>query len=143
MGTATGYGALFMGMAFENTGGELITVDIDPKMVAAARENIDKMGLAKTGKVIEGDALEVLPTLEGKFDFVFLDALKRDYYKYFKLIEPKLTERAVIVADNVVKFENQMRDFLDAMDADPDYDMVIIRCSELKGDGMAVIHKKK
>ncbi len=143
VGSANGYGAIHMGMGFERTGGHLITIDIDPKMVEQCRENVKKMGLEKTVTVIEGDALEVIPKLEGKFDFIFLDAVKQDYFKYFKAARPLLKPGSVIVADNVIRFADQMRDFLDAMQNDPDYDMVIIKCSEEKRDGMALIYKIK
>jgi len=53
-------------------------------MVQAARENLKTASLDKTVTVIEGDALKVLPTLEGEFDFVFIDALKKDYLKWNK-----------------------------------------------------------
>lgn len=141
VGSASGYGAINMGMGFERTGGHLITIDIDPGMVRQSRENVKKMGLEKTVTVVEGDALEVIPNLEGKFDFIFIDAVKQDYFKYFKAAQPLLKPGAVIVADNVIRFADQMRDFLDAMENDPDYDMVIIKCSEEKRDGMAVIYK--
>lgn len=141
VGTATGYGALLMGMAFERTGGHLFTIDIDPKMVAAAREHIEKMDLTDSVTVLEGDALKVMPELEGKYDFVFIDALKKDYFNYFKAIAPKLQPGAVIIADNVIRFKDEMKDFLDFMENDPHFDMQIIQCSEEKGDGMAVIVK--
>lgn len=141
VGTATGYGAINMGVGFERTGGHLYTIDIDPNMVKIARENIKKAGLEKTVTVIEGDALKVLPTLEGEFDFVFIDALKRDYLKYFQAISPKLKKGAVIVADNVIKSEKEMKDFLEFMEKNPDYDKVIIRASMEKGDGMAIYYK--
>ncbi|RME96039.1 MAG: methyltransferase domain-containing protein [Verrucomicrobia bacterium] len=141
VGSATGYGAINMGVAFEANGGTLETIDIDPKMVRAARRNVHLMGLDRTVKVIEGDALEVLPKLEGIYDFVFIDALKRDYLKYFKAIEPKLRTGAVIVADNVIRFADDMRDFLDYVGNSPDYEMVTIRASEEKHDGMAIIYK--
>lgn len=143
VGTATGYGALQMGVGFERTGGHLTTIDIDPEMVRKARENIRKAKLDRTVTVVEGDALEAIPRLEGKFDFVFIDAVKKDYMKYFQALYPMLEPGAVIVADNVVRFREQMKDFLDAMEEDPDYDMVIVRCSEEKGDGMAIIHKRR
>jgi len=141
VGTATGYGAIQMGIGFERTGGKLITVDIDPKMVAATRENLKKFGLEKTVTVVEGDALQVLPKLEGTFDFVFIDALKRDYLKYFKALEPKLRRGAVIVADNVIKSERDMMDFLAYFKDNPAYDSVTIRASMEKDDGMLVIYK--
>lgn len=141
VGTATGYGAMLMGLGFERNGGQLITIDIDPQMVAAARKNLDEMRLGDTVQVVEGDALVVLPQLEGQFDFVFLDALKQDYLKYFQAIEPKLAPRSVIVADNVIRSAAAMQDFLTFMREHPGYHMTIIRASEEKDDGMAVIVK--
>jgi predicted O-methyltransferase YrrM len=143
VGSATGYGAINMGVGFERTGGELITVDIDSEMVRKTRENLAKVKLDKTVTVVEGDALKVLPTLEGEFDFVFLDALKRDYLKYFKALEPKLRPRAVIVADNVIQSAGEMADFLKFMETSPDYEMVIVRASLEKNDGMAICYKLK
>ena len=72
---------------------------------------------------------------------MFIDAVKSDYLKYFRAIEPKLEPGAVIVADNVIKFKSQMQDFLDAVQQDPNYQILILRTSELKGDGMALIYK--
>ncbi len=119
VGSATGFGAINMGIAFERTGGHLYTLEIDPQMVKACRENLKKVGLEKTVTCIEGDALKTLPTLEGEFDFVFIDAVKRDYLKYFKIIEPKLKPGAVIVADNVIRSARAMEDFLDYIQESP------------------------
>jgi len=141
VGSATGYGAINMGIAFERTGGHLYTLDIDPRMIRATRENLEKVGLEDVVTVIESDALQMLPTIEGPVDFVFLDALKRDYFKYFKLLEPKLKPGAVIVADNVIQSEREMKDFLDFIQNSPDYDTVIIRASMEKGDGMSISYK--
>ena len=86
-------------------------------------------------------ALKTLPTLEGEFDFVYIDAVKSDYFKYFKLIEPKLQVGAVVVADNVILSAEAMQDFLDYMQTSPNYDTVIIRASMEKGDGMSISYK--
>ena len=51
-------------------------------------------------KVIVGDALEVIPKLEGPFDLVFIDAEKSDYLDYLRLVEDKIQRTRVIVADN-------------------------------------------
>ncbi len=143
IGSANGYGAIHMGMGFEATGGHLYTIEINTDMARQCRENINKTGLEKTVSCIEGDALKEIPKLKGEFDFVFIDAVKRDYFKYFKAISPKLKSGAVIVADNVISFANAMKGFLEAMEENPDYDMVIIRASMEKRDGMAVIYKRK
>jgi len=141
VGSATGFGAINMGIGFERNGGRLDTIDIDPKMVAACRENVRKMGLEKVVTVIEGDALKVLPTIEGDVDFVFIDALKQDYGKYFKLISPRLKPGAVVVADNAIQSASAMKDFLDFMRTSPEWEMVIVQASKEKGDGMAVCYK--
>ncbi len=143
VGSFTGFGAINMGMGFERNGGHLFTLEIDPDTAERCRENIKKVRLEKTVTCITGDALETIPKLEGKFDFVFLDAAKRDYFNYFKACIPILQVGAVIIADNVIQSERAMRDFLDFMKNDPDYDMVIIRASDEKNDGMAVIYKMK
>ena len=143
VGSATGFGAINMGIAFERTGGHLYTLEIDPKMAQACRENLAKVGLEKTVTCIEGDALKTMPELKGKFDFVFIDALKQDYMKYFKLIEPKLKPGAVIVGDNVIRSERAMKDFLDYIQTSPNYDTVIIRASMEKQDGMSISYKIK
>jgi len=143
VGTATGYGAILMGLGFERNKGELISVDIDPKMVAAARENLQKIGLDDVVTVVEGDALKVLPALDGQFDFVYLDAVKSDYLKYFQALEPKLSPGAMIVADNVIRSGKAMPDFFEVVRKSPDYLSTTIRSDESKQDGMMVIYKLK
>lgn len=143
VGSATGYGAINMGIGFERTGGHLYTLEIDAEMARACRDNIAKMGLEQSVTCVEGDALKTLPGLEGEFDFVFIDAVKSDYFKYFKSIEPKLKPGAVIVADNVIKSAVAMKDYLDFVQTNPGYETVVIRASEEKGDGMAITYKVK
>jgi predicted O-methyltransferase YrrM len=141
VGGNVGYGAIGMGIGFERTGGRLQSVEIDPQNVRTARGNLEAVGLSKVVSVIEGDALKVLPTLEAGIDFVFLDALKRDYLKYYQMLEPKLARNAVVVADNVIVSARQMRDFLEYMQTNPSYDSVVIRASMHKNDGMLVACK--
>lgn len=132
-----------LGIGFERTGGHLYTLEIDPRRVKECRENLQKVGLEKTVTCVEGDALKTLPALEGEFDFVFIDAVKQDYFKYLKLIEPKLKPGAVIVADNVIQSAREMKDFLDYIQSSPSYDTVIIRASMEKNDGMSISYKIK
>jgi len=141
VGAAAGFGAINMGIAFERTGGHLYSLEIDPQRVETTRQNLRKVALDRTVTVIEGDALQTLPALTGEFDFVFIDAVKRDYFRYLKLIEPKLKPGAVIVADNVIAYESSMKDFLDYLQTSPNYDTVIIRASMDKGDGISVSYK--
>jgi len=141
VGSFKGFGAINMGIAFERNGGHLVTCEIDPGIADECRENLKKVGLEKTVTVVTGDALKTLPDLEGEFDFVFLDARKEDYLKYLKALEPKLKAGAVIAADNAIRSAGAMRDFLDYLSKSPDYEMVIVRASMEKNDGMAVCYK--
>ena len=141
VGTNIGYGSIGMGIGFERTGGHLDSVEIDPANVRTARKNLESVGLGKTVTVIEGDALKVLPALEGGIDFVFIDALKPDYMKYFKSLEPKLMRGAALVADNVIVSARQMADFLEYIRASANYDSVVIRASMHKNDGMLIGYK--
>jgi predicted O-methyltransferase YrrM len=141
VGSASGFGAINMGIGFERNGGHLDTLEIDPKSVKECRENLRKVGLENVVTCVEGDALKTLPTIEGELDFAFIDAVKSDYFKYFKLIEPKLKPGAVVVADNVIKSARAMKDFLDYIQNSPDYNTVIIRASMEKNDGMLVAYK--
>jgi predicted O-methyltransferase YrrM len=138
VGGNVGYGAIHMGIGFERTGGRLYSVEIDSGNVRTARGNLESVGLSQTVTVIEGDALKVLPTLDNGIDFIFLDALKRDYLKYFKALEPKLVRGAVVTADNVIVSARQMSDFLSYAQSSPNYDSVIIRASLHKNDGMLI-----
>jgi predicted O-methyltransferase YrrM len=132
-----------MGIAFERNGGQLFTLDIDPEMIKATREHVTKMGLEKTVTAIEGDALKTLPQLEGEFDFIFIDALKRDYLKYLQAVLPKMKPNAIIVADNVIRSANEMRDYLEFVQNEKEFDTAIIRASVDKNDGMSVSYKLK
>ena len=141
VGTNTGYGAINMGIGFERTGGHLTSIEINPRTAAAARSHLAKVGLDKVVTVVEGDALKVLPRLQGTYDFVFIDALKPDYLKYLKALEPKMKPGAVIVADNVIDYAGQMPDFLEYVQSSPLYDTQIIRASIQKNDGMSISYK--
>jgi len=93
----------------------LISVEKDQKIANIARKNIEKARLSEKIQVINGDALEIIPGLKSEFNMIFLDATKSEYLKYLQLIEKYslLTKRAVVVADNVLIYENEMKDYLD------------------------------
>ena len=116
IGTLHGYSAILMGNLLPEDDGKLITIEIDKDLANIARKNIDKAGLSDKIEVICRNAIDVIPTLAGyKFDMVFLDAIKSEYLQYLKLIEEKnlMKRESVVVADNVILYENEMEDYLE------------------------------
>ena len=108
-----------MNIDFENNSSEpiLFTLEKDGEMAQIARSNIENSGLSDKIHLIYGDGLKEIPKLKSKykFDMVFLDATKNEYLKYLQLIEQYglLNKRAVVVADNVIMYEDEMEDYLD------------------------------
>jgi len=100
VGTAIGYSALHMAEALD--AGHIVTLERDPGRIAQARELLDRAGVGHRVDIVEGDARETLPTLEGPFDLLFLDATKGEYREYLELAESKLSERALLVVDNLL-----------------------------------------
>ena len=113
IGTLYGYSAILMGsMLPEENSGKVITIEIDEGSVNIARKNIEDAALANRVEVIVGDALDIIPKLHGKFDMVFLDATKEQYFRYLKFVEKNLEKGSIVVADNVGIFERSMYDYL-------------------------------
>jgi predicted O-methyltransferase YrrM len=78
---------------------------------------------------------------EGPIDFIFIDAGKSDYTKYFETLEPEFVKNTGVGGDNVIRSARAMKDFLDCIQTSPDDDTVIIRASMEKNDGMSISYK--
>lgn len=101
IGTAIGYSAIFFAK-YSDLDTKITTIEINEETADIARENIKKFGLQDRIEVLCGNALDVIPTLSDKYDFVFIDAAKGQYIKFFELIEEKLAEKAIIISDNIL-----------------------------------------
>lgn len=141
IGSSDGYSSIWIGTGLKERNGHLTTLEIDPVKVKLANENYKKAGLDKIITLVEGDALKNLPTLSGPFDFVFIDAWKNDYYKYFQMVFPKVRAGGVIVAHNAISAKDAMKDYLDTVKNHPDLETVIL--STTLQDGMAISYKRK
>ena len=91
---------------------EITTVEKNPEHARITEQNVERAKLEDQIKVIKGDAMEILRTLPGPFDLVFLDAEKTQYLDYLKAVEDKLHQGSVVVADNVGVFQDQMQNYL-------------------------------
>jgi len=101
IGTFTGYSAIAMAQGLNNDA-LIYTIEVNEEMESFIHEYISKSGLEKKIKLLMGDALEIIPTLEEEFDLVFIDADKEQYVDYYKLAKTKLKKGGFILADNVL-----------------------------------------
>jgi len=114
VGTLYGYSAILMAADMLQGEGKVVTIEIDRSIADISRKNVADAGLSAKINVIVGNALKVIPKLDWKFDFLFLDAAKNEYLTYLKLAEDKaLKKGAVIIADNVEVSKNEMLDYLE------------------------------
>jgi len=102
IGTAIGYSGIWLARAIAPVKGSLTTIDMNPQRVKIAQKNLAEAGLDQSVKVIEGNALEILPTLKDEYDLIFLDSDKDVYPDAFKLSIPLLRKGGLFVADNAL-----------------------------------------
>jgi predicted O-methyltransferase YrrM len=134
VGTLIGYSAILMGKEL-NEKAEIVTIEIHRDEAELAGKNIARANIPPKIKIITGDALQVIPTLKGPFDFAFIDAEKSEYYQYLTLAEDKLRRGAVVFADNAGIFADQMGDYLDHVRNSGKYRS---RYMQVGGDGVEI-----
>ena len=142
VGTSQGYSAIWMGLALEETGGRLTTIEIDEERYRLARRNVQDAGLAGRVTLIRGDAHREITGLKGPFDFVFLDADKDGQMDYFRKLHPKkLASGGMIAVHNAISEAGGMKDYLDMIRKHPDYDTGTL--SVTAGDGIALSYRHR
>ncbi len=134
VGTLVGYSTILMGREL-GEGSEIVTIEFDRDEAEQARANIARAELSARVEVLVGDALEIIPTLEGSFDMVFLDAAKHQYLDYLRLVEDKLHSGSVVVADNVSFMSRSMKGYLDHVRSSGKYESELHQSG---GDGIEI-----
>ena len=103
LGTAVGYSAILMSEYIDEKG-QIITIENYDKRIPLAKENIKKAGRENVIKLLEGDAMEIMPTLESnRFDFVFMDAAKAQYIHFLPEVLRLMKKDGVLITDNVLQ----------------------------------------
>ncbi|UCF19773.1 MAG: class I SAM-dependent methyltransferase [Gemmatimonadota bacterium] len=140
IGTSTGHSAIWIAWALSKTGGKLITIEIDERRHRQAVANFQEAGLSEFIDARLADAHELVPQLAGPFDFVFLDADKEWYTRYFRAVHPKLEVGGCFTAHNVSG--RRMRgigEFLDELEGTPGLETEIVGASR---SGLSVSYKR-
>lgn len=134
IGTSNGYSGLWILSALKQTGGKLTTIEFWEKRQSVARANFalcapdvpvePKIGSAVV--VLEDLLEEIKSGKREKFDFVFIDANKKEYIKYFELVDKMLENKGVIVADNILSHYKKVEDYVKTLSSREDYQSQII-----------------
>lgn len=125
IGTSTGHSGIFIGWALSKSGGKLITIDIDEGRHKEALGHFKEAGVAPFIDARLGDAHDLVPKLDGTFDFVFIDADKEWYTNYAKAVLPKLSVGGLLTAHNVSPYGGRRQmsgDFYDWIKSQPNLD---------------------
>lgn len=152
IGTAVGYSAMCFSEYLEE-GGRIDTIERDQERVKQARENIVKVEVEENINILEGDAVEILPTLNEKYDMVFIDAAKGKYPFFLKEALRMLNENGIILADNILykgyvmsdynKHKQRtavrnLREYIAEVTGNPNLETEILEV----GDGLAITKRK-
>ena len=151
LGTFTGYSALCLAEGLADDSCRLDTIEFDDELEDFIRAHFDASPLSPRINLHIGDARDVLPTIEGDFDLVFIDANKREYCQYYEMVFPRVASGGFIIADNTLwdgkvvdwgkKLDAQTEGILrfnDMIAADDRVEKVILPIR----DGLTIIYKK-
>jgi caffeoyl-CoA O-methyltransferase len=119
IGGGRGYSSVWLAAGVRYLGGRVLSLEVDRNAAAAWRENVGAAGLEGWADLLEGDALETLPTIDDVFDVVFIDAKKSEYEAYFRLARERVEPGGLIVADNVLSHPDELAAYSEARRADP------------------------
>jgi predicted O-methyltransferase YrrM len=129
LGTSYGYSTLFLADAARAVGAQVVTMELADYKQAHAREQLEEAGLAEVVDFRCGDAVEMVSTDSGSFDFALLDIWKELYLPCFEALYPKLDEEGVICADNMITPEMarpEVRLYRAAVQAKPDLQTALL-----------------
>jgi len=126
IGTSNGYSGIWLAKALKENGGRLTTIEYYEKRIVPAQEHFRICNVDDVITIKHGSAIDVLLTLNEEFDFVFIDANKREYVKYFEIIHPHVKKGGIIAADNILSHAQKVQTYVDAISNHPEYQTQLI-----------------
>ena len=126
IGTSNGYSTIWLAAAMQATGGHVTSLERSTEKQAMAETNLARAGLRDYVSLILGDAEESLRGMTGSYDFVFLDADRRQYPTLLPLLIPRLVPGALVLADNVHSHPQEIEGYLEAIGSDARFSSVTV-----------------
>jgi predicted O-methyltransferase YrrM len=127
IGTSNGYSTIWLGDAVQDTGGTVVTFEIEPERTAIAREHIARAALTNEVDLRTQDAAAALPTLpDAAYDFAFLDSERDAYVAYWPDLVRTLAPAGLLAVDNVISHESELVEFRAVVDADDRVDQALV-----------------
>jgi len=126
VGMSGGCSTIWLATAARETGGRVTSLEVDPAKIERARQNLAAAGVDDIVTIVEGDARQTLATLQGPFDFAFLDAEKELYRDFLEPLVDLLRPGGVLVADNVLSHAEELASFREAAESHPDLESVLV-----------------
>lgn len=137
VGTSLGYSTIWMAEAAREYGGKIITLEHEPTKITKTQKLFDELDLQDTITMIESDAGKFLESFETQIDFLFLDAMKREYIDYIKLSEKNIPVGSLLVADDVVTWRRKLDEFFEYIETSEKYKIQVLEL----GHGLLVAEK--
>lgn len=145
IGTSNGYSGIWQASAVKKNGGKFSTIEFWDKRQSVAIQNFKICDCNDVITTYLGSAFPILEEINvkvnnnelEKFDYAFIDANKKEYIEYFKLLDPILKSGAYIFADNMLSHKEKVQPFLDAISSNENYEIVLMEM------GTGVLKAKK
>jgi predicted O-methyltransferase YrrM len=112
IGTSNAYSTIWLAWSLAPAGGRIVSIDHNPDKHALARENLRRADLLDRVELRTGDATEIIRQLSGPFDLVFLDADRRKFPEQIQILLPKLADKVLLIADNVLSHPEEIAGYL-------------------------------
>lgn len=137
IGTSNGYSTIWLAWTVAPHGGRVVSIDRSPQKQKLADANLRRAGLREAVDLRCGDATEIVESLPGPFDCVFFDADRYSAPAQLHALLPKLTPDVLLLADNVLSHPGEIASYLQALEALPDFERVVVPV----GKGLSVAYR--
>jgi len=137
VGTSNAYSTIWLAWSLAPVGGRIISIDRNPDKHTLARENLRRANFEDRVELRTGDAEEIVRGLPGPFDLVFLDADRRKFPEIMEIVLPKLADKALVIADNVLSHPEEIAGYLKFISGRDDFQHTMVPV----GKGLSIAYR--